>query len=178
MKIVFWDLETTDLRAIMGRLLTCAFVGLNDGPVVYRTDTKPWTGRNKIDDGRLAVAIRDRLEDYDLIVGHNIRLFDIPFLNARLTKAGHRPLRTHFVMDTRWYLNGSSMRLGSAKLDSAQKYFKLDEAKTPISWETWQLASQGDAKAMDEVVTHNVQDVLVTRDLYPILLPYVATLHR
>jgi hypothetical protein len=27
-------------------------------------------------------------------------------------------------------------------------------------------------------VEHNIQDVLVTRELYPHVLPYVATLHR
>lgn len=176
MRVCFWDLETTGLTAIMGRILTCAFVGLTDDPVVYRTDVKPWKGRNKIDDGPLAVAIRDYLEEYDLIVGHNIRLFDIPLLNARLAKADERPLRTHFVMDTMWAAR--QMRIGSSKLDNLQKFFELTEAKTPIKWETWQLASQGDKAALDEVIEHNIQDVLVTRDLYPYVLPYVATLHR
>lgn len=164
MKIGIWDLETTGLTGIMGRILTCSFVSLNDEPIVYRTDVKPWTGKSKIDDGRLAVAIRDQLETYHLIVGHNIRLFDIPFLNARLAKAGERPLRTHFVMDTMWAAR--RMRIGSSKLDNLQKYFALEDKKTPLSWETWQLASQGDKDAMEEVIVHNVQDVLVTRELY------------
>lgn len=176
MRIGIWDLETTGLTAIMGRILTCSFVGLTDDPVVYRTDVKPHKGKNKIDDSPLAVAIRDRLERYDLIVGHNIRLFDIPLLNARLAKACERPLRTHFVLDTMWAAR--QMRIGSSKLDNLQKFFQLAEAKTPIRWETWQLAGQGDRAALDEVVEHNVQDVLVTRDLYWHILPYVATLHR
>lgn len=176
MNVGIWDLETTGLTAIMGRILTCSFVGLTDDPVVYRTDAKPWKGKTKIDDGPLAVAIRDKLETYDLIVGHNIRLFDIPLLNARLAKVNERPLRTHFVMDTMWAAR--QMRVGSSKLVNLQKYFELAEEKTPISWETWQLASQGDKAALEEVIDHNIQDVLVTRLLYWHVLPYVATLHR
>jgi DNA polymerase III epsilon subunit-like protein len=176
MRVCIWDLETTGLTAIMGRILTCAFVGLDDAPTVFRLDAKAHKGKNKLDDAKLAVAIRDRLEQADLIVGHNIRLFDIAFLNARLAKAGERPLNTHFVLDTMWAAN--RMRIGSRKLDNLQKFFALSEAKTPLSWETWQLAAQGDARAMDEVVEHNIADVLVTRELYPVVLPHVATLHR
>lgn len=176
MKVCIWDLETTALTAIMGRILSCAFVDLCGDPEVFRMDAKPHKGKTKLDDGRLAVAIRDYLEAHDLIVGHNIRLFDIPLLNARLAKAGERPLRTHFVLDTMFAAR--QMRIGSSRLDNLQKFFALAEAKTPISWETWQLAAQGDARAMDEVVEHNIADVLVTRELYPVVLPYVATLHR
>lgn len=176
MNVVFWDLETTGLTAIMGRILTCAFVELDGDPVVYRADEKPHKGKSKIDDGKLAVAIRDCLEGYHLIVGHNIRLFDIPLLNARLAKIGERPLRTHLVMDTMWAAR--QMRIGSSKLENLQKYFELPAAKTPIRWETWQLAGAGDRAALDEVIEHNIADVLVTRDLYPHILPYVKTLHR
>lgn len=176
MNVVFWDLETTGLSAIMGRILSCAFVELESDPVVYRSDERKLKGKSKIDDAKLAVSIRDMLEAYDMIVGHNIRLFDIPLLNARLAKAHERPLRTHFVLDTMWAAR--RMRIGSSKLENLQKYFALPAAKTPLKWETWQLASQGDKAAMDEVVEHNIADVLVTRDLYPHILPYVATLHR
>ena len=176
MKVVIWDLETTALTAIMGQILTCSFVELDGDQETYRLDVKQYKGRNKLDDARLAVAIRDRLERAHLIVGHNIRLFDIPLLNARLAKAGERPLRTHFVLDTMWAAR--RMRIGSSKLDNLQKFFDLAHAKTPISWETWQRAARGDARAMDEVVEHNIADVLVTRELYWTVLPHVATLHR
>lgn len=178
MRVVFWDLETTDLKALMGRILCCSFKPLDGEVYTFRGDEKPYKGRSRIDDSRLVVAIREELEKYDLVVGHNSRLFDHPMLNARLAKAGQRPFKPHFIMDTRWYLNSSSMRIGSAKLENAQKFFDLGEAKTPISWEQWQLASMGDKAAMDEVVHHCEQDVKVLEELYHHVLPYVATLHR
>lgn len=174
----------------MGHLLTCSFLEIIPGgfsrnhhgtppaPYTYRIDKKPWTGKNLLDDARLAVAIRDELERFDLIVAHNQRQFDIPYLNARLAKVGERPLQTHFVLDTLYFVGGGAMRIGSRKLDNVAKYFKLPEQKTAIEWEDWQLAATGDKKAMGEVVRHNVADVLVLRDLYPIVLPYVKNLHR
>jgi len=176
---VVYDIETTDLKGLMGRILCCSFLDGNTGEVTtFRADEKPWKGRSKIDDSKLAVAIRDHLEKYKLIVGHNSKMFDLPFINARLAKAGERPVDVGWHLDTRWFLNGSSMRVGSAKLDNAQKFFELGEAKTPISWEVWQLAATLDKEAMDEVVVHCEQDVKVLAELVPHVLPYVRNLHR
>jgi uncharacterized protein YprB with RNaseH-like and TPR domain len=182
-KIRFFDLETTDLKGLMGRILCASFTDWDtDEVVTFRLDDKPWKGRSKIDDGKLALAIRDYLEEANMVVAHNGRLFDIPFLNARLAKVGERPLRTQFVMDPRWYLNSGAMRIGSAKLVNAEKFFGLSDktggGKTEISWGDWALAATGDRTAMDEVVYHCEQDVKVLKELYPHVLPYVSTLHR
>lgn len=176
---VVFDIETTDLKGLMGRILCCSFLdGITGEVKTFRSDEKPWRGRSKIDDSKLAVAIREELEKYTLIVGHNSKLFDVPFVNARLAKAGERPIRVQWHLDTRWYLNSASMRVGSAKLENAQKFFELGEAKTPISWEQWQLAATLDKQAMDEVVVHCEQDVKVLAELVPHILPYVSNLHR
>ena len=168
---VVYDIETTDLKGLMGRILCCSFLDGTTGEVTtFRADEKPWKGKTKIDDSHL--------EKYNLVIGHNSKLFDLPFINARLAKAGERPVRVQFHLDTRWYLNSASMRIGSAKLENAQKYFELGEAKTPISWEQWQLAATFDKQAMDEVVVHCEQDVKVLGELVPHVLPYVGSLHR
>ncbi len=178
MKVLFTDIETTDLKALMGRVLCASFCDLTGDTWTFRGDFGHLKGENAIDDSRLAVAIRDEWEKYDLLVAHNGRLFDIPFLNARLAHAGERPFQPHFILDTLYYLNSSSMRIGSAKLVNAQKFFRLGEEKTELVWETWQLAAAGDRKAMDEVVEHCEADVRVLRELYPHVLPYVKNLHR
>lgn len=176
---VVFDIETTDLKGLMGRMLCVSFLDGQTGEVTtFRADEQPWKGRTKIDDKKLAVACRNHLEKYKLIVGHNSKLFDVPFVNARLAKHGERPIHVEWHMDTRWYLNSASMRIGSAKLDNAQKFFDLGEAKTPISWEQWQLAATLDKSAMDEVVVHCEQDVKVLAELVPHVLPYVKNLHR
>ena len=182
MRIVSWDLETSDLRALMGRLLCCSFQPIVDGhqvkPYTFRADRRPWKGTRLIDDGRLAIAIRDELEKYHMIVSWNGKLFDAAFLNARLLKANARPLRAQFHLDLMWFAGGSSNRIGSRKLDNVQRFLDLPNAKTPITWEDWQEAAAGDPKAFDQVVKHNIADVKVLAQAYWRLLPSVANVHR
>src|SRR2546428_7375120 len=119
MKIVSWDLETTNLTGLMGRILCGSFMPIVDGvattPYTFRLDQKEFRGRSRIDDNKLAMAIRDELEEYHMIVGWNSKLFDAPFLNARLAKAGERPLHPQFHLDLMYYAGGCSMRIGSPR---------------------------------------------------------------
>lgn len=179
MRTVFFDTESTDLRAMMGRILCASFVPLDGEPYTMRIDKAPYRGRNAIDDGKLVKAIRDELEQYNLIVGWNSKLHDIPLLNARLAKSRMRPYQClNFHLDLMWYAGGSSMKIGSKKLDNVAKYFELPFQKTPISWDAWQLAGAGDKESMSTVVEHCEHDVLVLREAYHHLIPYVKNLHR
>jgi DNA polymerase elongation subunit (family B) len=182
MRIVAWDLETSDLKALMGRIFCCSFLPIIDGveskPYTFHLHEGRFKGASKIDDSRLCTAIRDELEKYNCIVGWNSKLFDLPLLNARLAKHGSRPVRPQFHADMMWYAGGSSMRIGSRKLVNVQKYFKLGEEKTDIDWEVWQAVATGDTKAMKIVVEHCEADVKVLAEAYWKLLPYVSTLHR
>lgn len=174
---VYWDLETTGLTAIMGRLLACAIADAWGRVRVFRVEDYP--GATLIDDGPLAVAVRDALEDADHWVTWNGKLYDIPFLNARLLKAGERPIRSDIKhTDLMYYSRGQFVRIGSSKLDNVSKFVDSPNRKTPLDWETWQLAGLGDRAAMDLVVEHNVADVLVTRDVFAHLKPHIRNVHR
>jgi len=174
---IFWDLETTGLTAIMGRLLACAFADSFGQIKVLRIEDYP--GRSLIDDSRLAVAIRDELEKVDTWVTWNGKLFDVPFLNARLLKAGERPLRSDIKhIDLMYYSRGQFVRIGSSKLENVSKFVNSPHRKTPLDWETWQLAALGDKTAMDAIAEHAVADVLVLRDVFAHLRPYVRIVHR
>ena len=166
----------------MGRIFCCSFLPIRDGvvdkPYTFHLQESRLKGSSKIDDSKLCIAIRDELERYNLIVGWNSKLFDLPLLNARLAKHGQRPCRVQFHGDMMWYAGGSSMRIGSRKLVNVQKFFKLGEEKTEIDWEDWQKVATGDQKAMKKVVEHCEADVKVLAEAYWKLLPYVATLHK
>jgi uncharacterized protein YprB with RNaseH-like and TPR domain len=185
MRIVAWDLETTDLKALMGRILCCSFytIGHNDPKQVgkiktFRIDHKPWRTDDPIDDSRLAVAIRDELEKYHCIVGWNSKMFDLPLLNARLLKAGEREVRHQLHMDPMYYAGGVSLRIGSRKLVNVEKFFSISDGKTDISWEMWQRAAMGDKKAMKYVVEHCEKDVDVLAQVYWKILPMIRNIHR
>lgn len=179
MKILFFDTESTDLKGMMARMLCASFCDLTGKPYTLRLDDPALRGRSKIDDGKLCVAIRDELEKANLIVSWNGKLHDIPLLNAKLAKAGHRryvPKNWH--LDLMYYAGGVSMKIGSRKLDNVAKFFKLPEQKSPLDWDTWQAAGVGEKEAVDYVVHHCEADVKVLRAAYDHLLPYVASLTR
>jgi len=176
MKIAFFDTESTGLTAIMGRILCASFMDEDGELETYTYEEYP--GTSAIDDSVLCVAIRDRLEEANMIVGWNSKLHDIPLLNARLAKAGERGFNPHLHLDLMWYSAGSSMKIGSRKLDNVAKYFKVKHQKTELDWDTWSRASAGDGEALDEVVEHCEADVLVLSDVYEHLLPYVRNIHK
>lgn len=178
MRVLFFDTESTDLAASWGRILCASFATLTGEVWTLRGDSRGCKGRNAVDDSRLVVKIRDELERADIIVDWYGILHDVPLLNARLAKAGERPVRLGEKYGTRhldliWYAKGQSMKIGGAKLETVAKFFRCDNQKTPLDGETWQLAATGDKEALDLVVEHCEADVLVLRDVFPHLAPYV-----
>lgn len=178
MKLLFFDTESTALDANWGRLLCVSFGELDNDTFTFRKDVKPYSGRNKVDDARLAAATRDELERADIIVGWNSILHDIPLLNARLAKAGERPMRTGekyglFHIDLMYYAGGQSLKLGSRRLDNVSSFFETEGEKTKLDGEIWQLAAAGESAAMDEIVEHCEIDVDVMKELWPILAPNI-----
>lgn len=173
MKVIFFDLEATDLSASWGRILCGSFVELKGTkPYTLRADDPIYKGRNKIDDSKLAKAIKEEIENADIVVGWNSILYDVALLNARLGVAGLPKVmlgEKHASMhiDLMYYAGGQSMKIGSKKLDNVAKFFKVPNQKTALDGETWQLAGTGDVDALNLVVEHCEADVLVLRDLWP-----------
>lgn len=184
MRIAAFDLESTALSAMMGRILCGSILEIVPEhlapcqPYTFRGDKKPWLSVDPLNDSGLCTALRDELEQYNMLVSWNGKLFDVPLLNARLAKFGERPLKPQLHLDAMYYARGVGLRIGSSKLANVQKYFQTDQAKTDISWEDWQRAALGDHVSMDEVVSHCEADVKVLADMYWRLLPMVANIHR
>jgi uncharacterized protein YprB with RNaseH-like and TPR domain len=177
-KCLFYDTESTDLAASWGRILCCSFADLSGDAYTFRGDQTPHRGRNKIDDSKLVVAIRDELESADIVVGWNSILHDQPLVNARLALAGERPLQLSLKhgtnhIDAMYYAGGQSMKIGGRRLETVQRFFKAPNEKTALDGEVWQLAGVGDKQAMNQVVEHCEADVLVLRDLWPMLAPLI-----
>lgn len=181
MRVVAWDLECTSLSGMIGRILCCSFKEVlpdGSGKVwTFRGDDKRFrNSKDIVDDGALAIAIRDELEKYDVIIGHNSKLFDKKFLQARLMKAGAHPKRSQWHLDTMWIIR-SNMRV-SSKLDNIQKFLGLPDEKTPISWDDWMRGGAFDKKSMDVIVQHCEQDVRVLEETYWKVLPFARNLQR
>ena len=178
LRLGFFDIEATGLNAIVGRMLAAAIADSWGNVTVRRADE--FDRSSPLDDSGLAEWYRDELERYDVLVSWNGFGYDVPMLNARLLRWGKRPMADRMQIDAMWKAGGGryGIRVGSRRLDNVAKFFRLEEAKTPLDWDTWQLAGVGDEDALAEVVEHNVADVLVTRRVFNHLKPMVRTIHR
>jgi uncharacterized protein YprB with RNaseH-like and TPR domain len=178
-RIGFFDIETTNLGAIMGRMLVWSIADSWGNITTARITDFPQD--SVIHDEAIAVALRDELERYDIICGWNSKLFDVSFLNARLLRWGQRPLRQDLMHSDPMYKarqGGYSARIGSSKLDNVAKFFRTPDQKTPLEWDTWNLAAAGSQEAMDKIVEHCEADVLVLRAVFGHLKPLIRSIHR
>ena len=177
-RLAFYDIETTDLGAFIGRMI-CATVGDSWGNLTTRT-ILDFSQTTPLDDSGLAEWLRDELERYDISVGWNNFQFDLSFLNARLLRWGKRPVADRMAVDAMWKASYGryGARIGSRKLVNVQKFFRVAESKTELDFDVWALAGMGDKAAMAEVVAHCEADVLVTRSVFNHLKPLIRTIHR
>lgn len=173
-KIVGFDLECTSLKPTIGRILCASFIPISGDDGGSEPYTLSATGRgfkkaDVYDDSMLAVAIRNELEKYDIIVGHNSKMFDLKFLNARLLRVGERTKVAQYHIDTMWSWRSKSSAWSG--LDAIQKFmFAEGVSKTEIAWEQWMRALGWDKTmrdaAMATIVEHCEQDVLVLAEVF------------
>lgn len=177
-RIAFFDIETTDLNAMMGRIL-CWSIADNWGTITHKT-IYDFPQASITDDRGVIQALRDELDKYDIIIGWNSKMFDISFLNARLVRWGKKPLLGKMHIDPMWRARAGSygLRIGSSKLVNVSKFVDRGASveKTDVDWDTWALAQSGDRKAMEYLVEHCDKDVLVTRSVFNHLKPMVRSI--
>ena len=161
MRYCTWDIETTNLKADIGRIL-CAVIydPVIDDFTVFRNDR---ISKVLADDSTLAVKLRDELETYAMTGGWHIKGFDIPFLNTRLAKARQQPLRRHHVVDGLWSMKGwRGLMPRNGKLATAAEFFDLPERKPSVDVDVWAEAMMGSKEAMDELVDRCKADAKIT----------------
>lgn len=161
----FYDIETTNLGAMMGRVLV---VSVADEFANMQTRTyADFDGKSILDDAPLVEWTMKELDNYDILVTWNGKLFDKPFLNARALKGlvvPLHPLKMH--VDLMYQFKGQQARMGSAKMDNVAKALGVQHQKTPLDFSTWERAAVGDREALAEVVEHCEADVLTMRDIF------------
>lgn len=135
-------------------------------------------GPDITDDRELVAEYAAALEQFDIIVSWNGKLFDVPVLNGRLRFAGLSPLRSPKHIDLMYYASGGSMRIGRRSLASVSEYFDVANRKTPLSVRIWDKAMAGDPEAYEKIVEHCDADVLVLRDVFAVLKTQIANIHR
>lgn len=168
--VAYWDLETTfSTQPIV------LFGAIADEFGRVQEFRK---GSDITEDRDLVRAIRDRLNEYDIWVTWNGKLFDVPVLNGRLLFHGLEPLTPKMHIDAMYKASGSDARIGRRSLESVSKYFDVANKKTPLLPRIWDKAMAGDPAAYEKIAEHGHADVLVLRDVFAVLKPQVRTIQR
>jgi len=177
-KTAVFDIETTDLSAVSGFILCAVIKEVGKKPTVLRYDRfrdKP--GREI----KLLKAILSELSKYDILVGHNIANFDIPFIKTRGMVLDVDIDLNPFVYDTlpAFRRTGILTKRGFAGRPIASLGFVADalgvpQMKTAIYPREHAQTHFGlnTETSMAKLVEHCVADVIMTEQVFLRLLKF------
>lgn len=165
-KVLFLDIEATNLSASMGYLLCVGLKWAHERkPRVFRVDeTYEWK-KDKTDDTGLLNAIEPYILEADVVVHHFGDIYDLPFIQTRRLMKGFGPLPDVATVDT-WRIARKKLKFHSNRLDAIINSLGCPFQKTPVLWDGWMKAMAGDTKAINYVVEHCRQDILSLEWVY------------
>lgn len=129
--------------------------------------------KDQNDDFYLTKALRELLDEADVVVAHNGKEFDVRKTNARILKHGLLPPSPYRVVDTK-VIAKHVFKLNSNSLKDIAIYLDLDKKMDPGGYGLWERCMKGDPKAWAKMKKYNKQDVVVLEQVYERLLPWDA----
>lgn len=174
---VSFDLETSNLKADFSIILSAVIKPFGQDPIVFRADTYPTWEKNRGDDKQITADIAKELKKHAIIITHYGVYFDIPYLRAKMVRHGLDPLPQMFAMDS-WQIARKNFQVSSRRLKNLARFFRVGE-KGQVEGDLWIAAAyDGDRKAMDEIVQHNIVDCEVLEKLAAISFPYLKSIPK
>lgn len=171
-----FDLETSCLDANEAILLVACIKSSELGMITLRvddTDSDTWLCGKRGHDENIVQATARALASHDVLVAHNGKWFDVPFLRTRLLK--HRlPRLPDMKMVDPCDILRRKFRMKSNSLNAIIDHLGLKDKKTPLQMSVWLDATlNGSRAAMDKIVKHCIQDVKALDGVFNAVKPYV-----
>ena len=176
---VGFDLETTNLSADFSVILSACIKPFGKYPIVFRADeyNKEWFTGDRKNDKNITRAIIKELSKHAIVMGHYMTGFDIPYLNAKTVKYQLPALPNLFVLDT-YNLARKNIKISRRRLDALAGYF-FGGKKSAVEGELWMKAGiDGDKEALDAIVKHNIQDVILLERLAQSLFMFMKSMRQ
>lgn len=172
------DIETSNLNAPFGLLLCWGIKEYGTEEIYQGAITKADLSGDNLD-RRLVAECVSVLERFETVITFFGTGFDIKWLRA---KALHFNLPFPPYGSIRhidcYYIVKNRLKLGRSSLDAACRYLGI-VGKTETNWENWLLAvTQAKKSAVEDIVEHNKQDLIITERLYDKLAPYAKLTRR
>lgn len=116
------------------------------------------------DDKRIMGTIWQLMDDADIIIGHNLRRFDIKWLNTEFILNGLKPPMPYQTIDT-LVESKKHFRLPSNRLDYLGQIM-VNKKKLETDFELWIKCMNGDKESLDYMLKYNKEDVLLEEEVY------------
>ena len=127
---------------------------------------------DKGDDNKLIREFVKVMAEADELVGHNVDRFDTKFIMARALKHEISVLPKYQSTDT-LKLAKKHFLLNSNKLDYIAQYLGIGSKTKHRGMAMWDdIILRNDKKALEEMIEYNIQDVLLTEEVYNKLMDY------
>jgi uncharacterized protein YprB with RNaseH-like and TPR domain len=164
LRIATWDIETTNLKANAGTILSWALKPLK-GAVISDCVTREEMINCKFDE-RIVGTLLEALQNFDAIITYYGTGFDVPFLKTRALMMGMEPPGPGELYHWDCYYPVKyRMKLHRSSLDAACAAFGI-KGKTHLDMEIWMKARQGDPDSLKYVFDHNKADVRILAQLW------------
>lgn len=124
------------------------------------------------DDIRIVLSLYDYLNTCDIVIGQNIKNFDIKKLNTRLLYHNIKPLSRFAVVDT-LQIARSCFDFPSNSLKYMNKFLDIKQKQSHEGFNLWIKCMNGDDESLKIMQNYCNNDVLATEDLYYKLLPFI-----
>lgn len=172
--VYVWDLETTNLNTFFGKLTVASFLDLNTNVIVTST-LNDYEGSVAERETQLIAWVLWRIEEADVLIGHNTLAFDVSFLRGRMAANGFKsliPKRIHY--DTYQIARfGFKGRPQGYSLENLADFFRLPIQKDKPSKHDWADSVILDDEAIDRIALRCEADVRVNALVWDRLRPYM-----
>jgi DNA polymerase elongation subunit (family B) len=165
-----WDLETTGLNTFMGQIIVASFLDMADESIETRT-IFDYNG----DEVQLLMWIISKMEEADILVGHNTLGFDLGMVRGRLAihGLGHIVLPKRQQWDTYMIARyGFKGKPQGYSLENLLDFFRIPVAKDKPSKHDWAGSIILNEEAVERIARRCEADVLGNAYLMTALMPY------
>ena len=114
----------------------------------------------------------DLIDEADAIIHYNGRAFDIKHLNREFLLSGMTPPSPHKDIDLLTVAR-SRFKFLSNKLDHVADQLGLGHKTEHSGFELWKGCMQGDKKSWATMKEYNINDILLTEQVYYKLFPWI-----
>jgi hypothetical protein len=125
----------------------------------------------KRNDKRIVGGLWNEFNRASIMIGHNIRSFDIPMANTRFISLGLKPYAPFRTVDT-YIIATKNFRFSYNRMAWICKQLGLREKIENDGFPLWLDCADGKQDALDEMQKYNIGDVQSGQELYLTLRPW------